>query len=262
MSEKKISIISALSFLDSSQLSAFEDVFAYAENQPCESADKIKAMTLKRLRAARAASRMAKIRKAVVLAFAAALLCTAIIATVAVGALLGENQKGQEAPSGNGPAEDIPALDYETFDTLKGLEGYLKGEGKATPWGEDFEKTRKIPLLLSLASEQNSRFGLQYDSLEVITDDDSIGNGYVINLLKEQHGDIFSACLERGIDVKASFDEGQYSSGSVLINGIECMAVKIAEGGELNKYYVLYGAYLYELSAYEDDRVNDLQSVK
>lgn len=258
MSDKKVSIIFALSRFDCTDLSVFEDAFAHAENHLCDREDRIKELTLKKLRAARAAARMKKIRHGFVLAFAAALLCTMIIATAAIGASLVRDKADFE----DKPSADSPLLNYKTFNNTNELEKYLKGEGRDTPWGTDFEKTGKIPLLVSLASEQNSRFGLQYDSLEVITDDESIGNGYVIHLLYHSHKDIFSACLERGIDIKGSFEKGEYSSGSVLINGKECAAVKIAEGGEFNKYYVLYGSYLYELNASDDGKVNDLKCVK
>lgn len=196
----------------------------------------------------------------------AAVVALTLICTLSLVAVLSMSRKGaseNNMPSmpGDSSLEDNVGLFYDTFENYTLLEAYLKAEGRSTPWGEYFSSKGEILLLTTLAPKEDCRFGLYYNCIEVITDNESIGNGYVIYLLESKHSDIIEGCLEAGIDIRKNHAEGEYSIGQVAVNNSLCPAVKtVSEDNSGYIYYVLYGNYLYVINAHSDDVVANLQA--
>ena len=269
---KKVGIISALSAMDNGQLSLFlgdhQPIFADAINNG--RIERIGKLTREKISARK---NIAKLRvRRMITAFAAASIAVAmlIVSTLALAMLWQGGMKGNDAmeeapengvkpPSQNPGDENLFYDTYADIDTLlASVDNYVTSDIDARSY--IWISKNGVPIITDFVNKDDCRFGVYYNCLEVIYDDEHTGNGYMVYLLDEEHTDIMSACRSVGIDIERIYGKSEYSEGEVLINNKVCEGIVAVskENDGFMTYYLLERKALFIVNAPDNSYVADI----
>lgn len=223
-----------------------------------ERAEKISASVREKIRVLKKQEAFARRRRLTVTAIAAAAVLVMSIAIFTI-ARVSEKSTNDHAPSSGEHGEHDYMYRYDTFENIGELQSWIKNDGKNKKCGI-WMAENGIPVLTSLEKVENCRFAAYYNAIEVICDDSSIGNGYMIYLLDGAKGSIYDACFEAGIDIYAEYDENEYTFGQVYVNGKVCDGIKTLSPGHegFYRYYIRSGKVLMIIDAGSDEKVEHL----